>query len=272
MASQRKVEANRKNANRSTGPRTQRGKENSKHNALKEGVFSRRLNIQEDDRADYEALRSDLFAQLKPFTALQQVIADAIVTAAWRCSQALQREARQLTTQILETATEAAPPTPSAIGYYGTNRNAANRAKDLLAYALEESREEGGLRAETVEQLDRAFGNGFGQKVAQWRSPEHTHLQMLASWQMKAAIFGTAMPEIKGPPIALDPQHHMEMREKLLEMKAEHLDEVSQMLKQAEAGQRTTLQPEPSHRYVGANFRLFMTMVIYYRHLRRAGM
>jgi len=102
MASKRKVAANRKNANRSTGPRTQRGKENSKHNALKEGVFSRRLNIQEDDRADYEALRSDLFAQLKPFTALQQVIADAIVTAAWRCSQALQREARQLTTQILE--------------------------------------------------------------------------------------------------------------------------------------------------------------------------
>ena len=43
--SERKVQANRANAKRSTGPRTEAGKAASRRNALKHGIFSRSVDF-----------------------------------------------------------------------------------------------------------------------------------------------------------------------------------------------------------------------------------
>jgi hypothetical protein len=58
MTSQRKIEANRRNAKRSTGPKTVLGKKRSRANALKHGLAAAMLRPVEkpDDRELYEAL------------------------------------------------------------------------------------------------------------------------------------------------------------------------------------------------------------------------
>ena len=54
MASQKQVEANRQNALRSTGPRTEEGKARSRRNGLRHG-FAAEVLVPEGDRAKYEA-------------------------------------------------------------------------------------------------------------------------------------------------------------------------------------------------------------------------
>lgn len=58
MTSQRKIEANRRNAKRSTGPRTALGKARSRANALKHGLASAVLRPVDkaEDKEFYEAL------------------------------------------------------------------------------------------------------------------------------------------------------------------------------------------------------------------------
>ena len=58
MTSQRKIEANRRNAKRSTGPKTALGKKRSRANALKHGLAAAALRPVEkpDDKELYESL------------------------------------------------------------------------------------------------------------------------------------------------------------------------------------------------------------------------
>lgn len=57
MASPRKIAANRRNAQQSTGPRTAKGRGRSKHNALRHGLAARLATIGTIDR-DVERLAS----------------------------------------------------------------------------------------------------------------------------------------------------------------------------------------------------------------------
>ncbi len=58
MANQKQIEANRRNARRSTGPRTAAGKAISKNNAVKHGVLSSNAVSAYEDREQYDALQA----------------------------------------------------------------------------------------------------------------------------------------------------------------------------------------------------------------------
>jgi len=55
MATDRQIAANRANAQKSTGPRTQAGKAASSANAIKSGVYAQSTLIPGEDPAEYEA-------------------------------------------------------------------------------------------------------------------------------------------------------------------------------------------------------------------------
>jgi hypothetical protein len=55
MASDRQIEANRKNAEKCTGPRTEAGKEKSSQNALKTGLDAKSEVLRFESRPEYEA-------------------------------------------------------------------------------------------------------------------------------------------------------------------------------------------------------------------------
>ena len=65
----RKVEANRRNALKSTGPKTERGKENSRRNAIKHGLFARQMEdflIAEDEDLAFRTFHKRLWNELQP--------------------------------------------------------------------------------------------------------------------------------------------------------------------------------------------------------------
>ncbi len=83
-ASQRRIEANRKNSQASTGPKTQAGKETSSRNAVAHGLSARNIFLAGEDPEDFARLRAPVFAELEPRGVLESELADQIVDTLWR--------------------------------------------------------------------------------------------------------------------------------------------------------------------------------------------
>lgn len=77
-------EASTARTQKSGGPRTQEGKENSKHNALKHGIFSQVALLKGEQRAKFDSLLSGLREVLEPEGALEELLVDKLVTLVWR--------------------------------------------------------------------------------------------------------------------------------------------------------------------------------------------
>ena len=84
MTSERQADANRRNALRSTGPRTLQGKEASKYNAVQHGLRAETLVLPDEDPGEFETFRQAMIDELAPTGELEAVLADRIVTVAWR--------------------------------------------------------------------------------------------------------------------------------------------------------------------------------------------
>jgi hypothetical protein len=84
MTSLRQIEANRRKAIDSTGPRTPEGKAVVARNALKHGLPSRELLVRGEHEADLSAFAGRLRACLAPADELELLLVDRIVAAGWR--------------------------------------------------------------------------------------------------------------------------------------------------------------------------------------------
>jgi hypothetical protein len=93
QASQRKIEANRRNAQQSTGPKTPAGKARSSWNSLKHGLLSRRLLVTaKQDKRKYSRLLSSLRGDLVPVGTLEEVLVEKIAYEYWRLGLAASQE------------------------------------------------------------------------------------------------------------------------------------------------------------------------------------
>ena len=84
MTSERKVEANRKNALKSTGPKTPEGKDVVRVNALKHGLLSREILLPGEDEAALRELGERLRTELQPAGELEDLLVDRITSHFWR--------------------------------------------------------------------------------------------------------------------------------------------------------------------------------------------
>src|SRR3712207_1362234 len=84
MTSERKAEANRKNALKSTGPKTPEGKDAVRLNALKHGLLSRDTLLPGEDEAALRELGERLRAELRPAGELENLLVDRITSLLWR--------------------------------------------------------------------------------------------------------------------------------------------------------------------------------------------
>src|SRR5579884_2153141 len=84
MATAAQIIANQKNAQASTGPRTDEGKSASSQNALKHGATSQHVVLAFENPAEYEAMRADLFAALKPVGGIEALFVEEMAVAQWR--------------------------------------------------------------------------------------------------------------------------------------------------------------------------------------------
>jgi hypothetical protein len=92
VVSAAKLEANRRNAHKSTGPWTEDGKNRSKMNALKHGCRAETLVLPEEDPQELEARRAAWTASLGPPCELEQRAVDDAVVYSWRQDRARRAE------------------------------------------------------------------------------------------------------------------------------------------------------------------------------------
>jgi len=97
IVSDARREANRRNALKSTGPKTPEGKEKSRRNALTHGLTA--LVIVAEDAATFQARASECFWSLKPRTAFQRHLTDEVALIAIRTERA-QRIERKLREKV----------------------------------------------------------------------------------------------------------------------------------------------------------------------------
>ena len=121
MATKRQIKANRENARKSTGPKTEAGKAASSANALRHGLTAEILVLLPDEDGDaFERLRAGVIADLAPAGALQEVLAERAAVLLWRLDRVARMEAELFVhgdlaldrTSLVRDYTEAMHPMP----------------------------------------------------------------------------------------------------------------------------------------------------------------
>ena len=121
MATKRQIRANRENACKSTGPKTEAGKAASSANALRHGLTAEILVLLLDEDGDaFERLRAGVIADLAPAGALQEVLAERAAVLLWRLDRVARMEAELFVhgdlaldrTSLVRDYTEAMHPMP----------------------------------------------------------------------------------------------------------------------------------------------------------------
>ena len=94
--SEKQIEANRRNAQKSAGPSTPEGKAAIRHNALKHGILARETVITRDDfqedASEFELLLDDLTADRDPQGPLEALLVQGIAICYWRLRRILRAD------------------------------------------------------------------------------------------------------------------------------------------------------------------------------------
>ncbi|HSV98536.1 MAG TPA: hypothetical protein VLI39_00075, partial [Sedimentisphaerales bacterium] len=88
MASVAQIQANRSNAQKSTGPRTAQGKAVASQNAVKHGLLAEQVVIRGEDAAQFDLYREGMLADLAPVGEIETMLAERAVSLAWRLRRA----------------------------------------------------------------------------------------------------------------------------------------------------------------------------------------
>lgn len=108
MATEKQIAANQLNALKSTGPRTEEGKDASRQNALTHGLTARKTIVLADEsEADFLALREALRAHFSTEGPLEQIFVDTLAAHLWRLQRIPKLEAMLLQAAPLEAPKDA---------------------------------------------------------------------------------------------------------------------------------------------------------------------
>src|SRR5262245_4919259 len=104
MTSFRQIEANRRNALSSTGPKTKDGKWRSRQNAVRHGLTSETVIAALEDIEDYEAFEAAVIADYDARTAVERELVLRLASLLWRIRRAtaIETDLLQIQAEILE--------------------------------------------------------------------------------------------------------------------------------------------------------------------------
>ena len=97
------IKANRNNAKKSTGPRTEQGKARVSKNGLKHGLLARDTVLPGEDPADFDRQLSALEADIHPANSLEFELVRQIADAQWRMRRLTRLETGFLAAALDET-------------------------------------------------------------------------------------------------------------------------------------------------------------------------
>ena len=88
MSSLKQIEANRRNALKSTGPTTDEGKERSRRNAVRHGLTAETIIAGLEDADDYQAFETAVIADYDAQTAVERELVLRLASVLWRLRRA----------------------------------------------------------------------------------------------------------------------------------------------------------------------------------------
>jgi hypothetical protein len=100
MSSLKQIEANRRNALKSTGPTTPEGKDRSRRNSLRHGLTAETVIAALEDAEDYQVFEAAVIADYDAESAVERELVLRLASVLWRL-----RRATGIETAIFETAT-----------------------------------------------------------------------------------------------------------------------------------------------------------------------
>jgi hypothetical protein len=103
MATKAQVAANRKNAKKSTGPKSAPGKDKTKLNGMTHGLCTEQLVLPSEDAAEFQAFLDAWTDDWKPTTMARAQLVKEAAIAAWRKDRCVRAEATRLGQRIRET-------------------------------------------------------------------------------------------------------------------------------------------------------------------------
>jgi hypothetical protein len=84
MTTMKQKAANKRNAQKSTGPKTTQGLDSSKMNALKHGLTADQITLPDELPADFEASHQAWVLALKPADELEEQLVERVAISSWR--------------------------------------------------------------------------------------------------------------------------------------------------------------------------------------------
>ena len=99
MISLQRLEANRRNALRSTGPKTEHGKQRSRANALRHGLTAETVVASLEDAEDYQEFEAAIISDYGGETAVERELVLRLASLLWRLRRATAIEADLLEIQ-----------------------------------------------------------------------------------------------------------------------------------------------------------------------------
>jgi hypothetical protein len=126
MTSLKQIDANRRNALKSTGPTSEVGKERSRRNAMRHGLTAETVVEPLEDHEDYKAFEMSIAAEFDAQTAVERELVLRLASVLWRL-----RRSNAIETGLLQISrlAEERPPQPDA-------ETAAHSAFSLMKAAL----------------------------------------------------------------------------------------------------------------------------------------
>jgi hypothetical protein len=166
MSTPNRAEINRNNAQHSTGPITEAGKQRSSMNALKHGLTSKQVIVSTEDRELYESLKKKYLNHYKPQGVTEEDLVQALADLSWRLSRIAVLEANLLSLTF--------PPEDLLDAHY-------RQSKILANYSLHSGR----------------LSRQFKEALAQLRSLQETRRSQ-EEWELDKLLCITDMYEKKG--------------------------------------------------------------------------
>ena len=188
MTSLRQIESNRRNAQRSTGPKTQSGKQRSSQNAVRHGLTAETVIGPLEDPADYRAFEQAVTTAYDAETAVERELVLRLASLLWRLRRATSVETGLLQIQC-EASTAPDPALPKLPGevieIFRSGRDSSERA--LARCFLRLADLDNGI-FERLGRYEAALWRQVRQTIftlqhLQWRAPGGRYRRNLHRWQ-----------------------------------------------------------------------------------------
>ena len=145
MTSYRQIEANRRNALKSTGPKSEEGKQASRCNALRHGLTAETVIGSLEDAEDYKAFEAAITADYDAQSAVERELVLRLASLLWRL-----RRATTMETGLFEIQAD-------HIQNYRENRQLLSDSRDVIHTLLRRADSDRNVKADNTVEFARCF-------------------------------------------------------------------------------------------------------------------